>query len=193
MSGQLSLLDAGESIARERLFLALMPDAASAAALAGLGKRLLAAAGLSARVLPAERLHVTLHHLGDFPCLPASTLAAARQAAATVSMPEFALAFARAGSFSGARQAPFVLRAEGADATGMIALQAALATALARVGLRGDGRFTPHLTLAYARRALPWQALPVAAGWMAGDFVLIRSHLGQGRYDIEGRWPLRGA
>lgn len=190
MTSQPSLLGEADAVPRERLFFALMPDPATAAAIAALAVPLQTSCAPGGRLLPAARLHVTLHHLGDFPRLPPDLLAAARQAAAQVAMAPFDIAFDTAGSFAGHRQHPFVLRAEGPAAAGVCALHAALAQAMARRGLRGDTRFTPHLTLAYGHARVPWQALAARVGWRADAFVLVRSHLGQGRYDIEGRWPL---
>lgn len=185
---QLSL-GLGEAKPSERLFFALMPDEDAVLAIGDRVRELVARERLGGKPLASERLHVTLHHLGDYAGLPPSLLARARAAADRLRMPAFEVRFDRVGSFAGRhRQLPCVLRGED-GVRGLFQLQRTLARRMAEQGLVGDSQFTPHLTLLYVDTALPLQRIePVR--WWARDIVLIRSFLGQSRYQIEGRWSL---
>ena len=185
---QLSL-GLGEAKPSERLFFAVMPDANTAALIGARTIELIAREHLRAQPLAHERLHVTLHHLGDYAGLPPSLLTRARAAADRVRMDAFEVRFDRIGSFGGRqRQLPCVLRGED-GVKGLFRLQRMLARRLAEQGIIGDSRFTPHLTLLYTDTVLATQRSE-AVRWCAHEFVLIRSFLGQTRYQIEGRWPL---
>lgn len=183
-------LGLGEERPSERLFFAVMPDAATADTIATLAQSLLDAGVVHGKPLLRERLHVTLHHLGDYAGLPPSLLARARQAGERLSMAPFEVRFDRVGTFGGrGRQLPCVLRGE-EGVRELCLLQRTLARRLAEQGIHGDTRFTPHVTLLYSEAALALQRIePVQ--WRADELLLIRSFLGQTRYQIEGRWALR--
>lgn len=174
------------------LFFALQPDPAAAAQAAELALRLRADHGLKALAATAERLHVTLHHLGSWPELPEDLVTKAQQAAASLHSATFALRFDGVKSFrSRARKHPLVL--VGREA--MPALQAfrlELGAALRASGVTADqGVFTPHMTLLRVTQVVPdLRVAPIA--WKAREFVLIRSLIGKGRHVVLGRWPLHG-
>lgn len=175
----------------DRLFFALFPDAAAAARIAGFGDRLRRERGLRGRVLAEERLHVTLHHLGDYAGVPADVVAAARAAAAAVDAAPFGIVFDRVESFAGrARRRPLVLRG-GDGVAGIEQLQSRLGDAMRRHGLARhvDARFVPHLTLLYDDCTVDAQAIePI--GWSARGFALVHSLLGRSTYRVLDRWPL---
>ncbi len=178
----------GAEAPTERLFFAVMPDPATAQRIAAFAASLVADGVVKGKPLLAERLHVTLHHLGDYAGLPASLVARARNAAARIALAAFEVEFDRVASFGAHRQQPpCVLRGD-AGTRGLVHLQRALERALALEGIAGDLRFTPHLTLLYGSGLATQPIAPLR--WRAHEFVLIRSHLGQTRYEIEGRWPL---
>ncbi|MDQ1093986.1 2'-5' RNA ligase [Xanthomonas sacchari] len=177
--------------ARESLFFALLPDAQTAQALHRLGRQLCEAHGLHGRALPPERLHVTLHYLGEYAGIPPRLLRQACAAGQTLAAAPFALAFDQAATFdSRARTRPLVLRGD-AEPAPLQALRQALQQQLARHGVaaRADGAYLPHMTLAYVDRALAPQRVP-ALRWQAASLSLLRSVQGQGRYLHEARWPL---
>ncbi|TQU48946.1 RNA 2',3'-cyclic phosphodiesterase, partial [Xanthomonas perforans] len=62
---QLSL-GLGEEKTTERLFFAVMADASTAEHAARIADRLLQGGHAQGKALARERLHVTLHHLGDY-------------------------------------------------------------------------------------------------------------------------------
>ncbi len=185
------LLFPGMAAARpltDNLFFALLPDASARARIGALTHGLREKYALTGKPL-AERLHVSLHGLGEFPSFPNEVAARAIDAAAAVTMAPFGIAFDRVMSFSGKPgQLPLVLRGE--DVAGVTALQQALGAALAKAGLRG-GQSAPHLTLLYDARCIDEQPIePIE--WTVRQFVLVHSLLGKGVYKSLGRWPLRG-
>jgi len=189
-------LDGFEAPARptDRLFFALFPDAATARQACELAAELRRQHGLSGKPLLVERVHVTLCHLGDFAGLPPGLVDGACRAAAALDEPAFDVRLERVGSFVG-RPARLPLVALVDDGVQVLkAFQARLDQALRRQGvLRGSpGHFVPHLTLLYDDARVPQQPIEPLQ-WRASDFALVRSLLGQTRYEILGRWPLREA
>ncbi|MBO9883016.1 RNA 2',3'-cyclic phosphodiesterase [Xanthomonas sp. D-109] len=178
--------------ARESLFFALLPDAQTAQAVHGLGQQLCHDHGLRGRALPPERLHVTLHYLGEYAGIPPRLLQQACAAGQALAASPFDLAFDQALTFdSRARSRPLVLRGD-AEPQPLQALRQALQQQLARHGVaaRADGAYLPHMTLAYVEQPLAPQRVP-ALCWQAASLSLIRSVQGQGRYLHEASWPLR--
>lgn len=179
----------------DRLFFALYPDAATAARIAQLALQLRAALGLSGWALKTERLHVTLHHLGDHSGLLPGLVEAAKSAAASMVQAPFELRFDRARSLAGRGKRvhlPFVLLADPVM-DGVWSFQRALGRALTRVGLDrpADQAFTPHVTLLYDDQPVAEQPVtPVS--WMAGEFVLVHSLLGKSVHIPLERWSFKG-
>ena len=175
----------------DRLFFAIFPDKANAIRIAQLTHQLRAQLGLLGKPLAENRLHVTLQYLGDHSGLPQELITRAIQAAATVEMPAFEIVFNHILSFSRKRHnRPLVLCGD----EGVIAIalfQRQLGNALQRLGL---GRwvapiYTPHLTLLYDDRCITTQAVDEIS-WIAREFVLVHSLLGQSQHVPLARWPL---
>ncbi|MDR3451342.1 MAG: RNA 2',3'-cyclic phosphodiesterase [Rhodoferax sp.] len=176
----------------DRLFFAIFPDADAAARIAQLAQHLRDEQGLKGRPLAPERFHITLHHLGDYVGLPQGIVAAASDAAATVAMPPFEVAFDRAESFFGRpRNRPFVLRA-GDGVAALRVFQQTLGEAMKKTGLGRwvEPQYTPHVTLLYDDRHVAEQPIETI-GWRVHEFVLVHSLLGQGLHVPLARWPLR--
>jgi 2'-5' RNA ligase len=173
----------------DRLFFALLPDAAAIARIEKLARDLQVDFGLKGKPLGAMRFHVTLHLVGNFPYFPREIAeASVRVAQAVAAMPPFKLGFDRVGSFSRkASKMPLVLLGEDGLVT-VRTLQHALVDALAD---HGGGHYTPHLTLLYDDRHVDARPIePIA--WTAREFVLVRSLIGQSRHEVLARLPLRG-
>lgn len=183
----------GAAHATDRLFFAVFPDAVAAANIAALATRLREQLALRGQTLCADRLHVTLHHLGDYAGLPADVLSAANAAAGGVAADAFDIVFDGAASFPArGRAAPFVLR--GGEALAPLhAFQRRLGERMAACGLARlvERRFTPHVTLLYDRRNLALQDVP-PIGWRVREFALVHSLLGRTEHRVLGRWNLRG-
>lgn len=151
-----------------RLFIALWPPPALAAALHARGAR----AGVQApgRREAVGRLHLTLHFLG---AVPRERLPVLKEALCLPFRP-FELRF---DAFT--RWPSGVVVAEPlSQPPGLRALHAALASALAALGQGTDARaFRPHVTLA-RRHAGPWPAAPAAAAplrWCVRRYRLVES------------------
>jgi 2'-5' RNA ligase len=83
LSGQLSLMgfEAPPPAApTDRLFFALQPSATACAQITALGEALRETHGLHSKPIAPERLHITLHHLGDHAGVPADVVEAAGRA-----------------------------------------------------------------------------------------------------------------
>ncbi|MGC1174635.1 2'-5' RNA ligase family protein [Polaromonas sp.] len=176
----------------DRLFFAIFPDAGAAAQIARLAQQLREEHGLRGKPLKTERLHVTLHHLGDYAGLPQDLVEVACAAAASLAAAPFDVTFDRAASFSTApRNRPFVLRG-GDGVASLIAFQQTLGDALKKtvLGRWAKPAYTPHVTLLYDDRSVPEQAVP-AISWTASEFVLIHSLIGQTLHMPLARWSLR--
>lgn len=176
----------------ERVFFGLVFEPAPSLDLERRGNEWRAEFGVAEPLLRTKRFHVSLHHLGDHKRLRSPLLYAARLAGDSVSMPAFEIVFTRLGCFNAppkkgrAREWPLVLLAE----LGPVhELHGSLGVAMARYGLKAGGNFTPHLTLAYSARFIPFREVePVKL--MATQFALVHSWLWLGRYDFPARWTL---
>lgn len=175
----------------DRLFLALFPDAGTAARIAALAVEQCKSLGLHGKPLRSDRLHVTLFHLGDWAGVPDDLVAAAKRAADSLREPSFELAFDTVASFAVRRpQKPFVLKA-GSGNDALRGFHARFAQGLRRAGLAQwtRGRFEPHVTLAYAPELVPPQPVE-ALTWRTREFVLVHSLLGQTLHMPLARWTL---
>ena len=191
MSQQATLAGFAAATPTDRLFFALFPDRGVAERLAALAATQCERHGLHGRPQSAERMHVTLFHLGDSAGLREDVVKAAQQAAARVRAAPFAVAFDQVATFAGHRQRkPFVLKSSGGNEA-LRAFHAQLGRELRTAGL---GRcvaagFEPHVTLAYTAHDVA--AEPVTpVSWLAGEFVLIHSLLGKTRHIPLARWTL---
>jgi len=128
--------------------------------------------------VPPERLHLTLHYLGELGEVETASLRARLPG-----LPEpFLLEFGRAALWP---QGIAVLEPLGVP-PGLAALHVALAHALAELGLRTDERpFRPHVTLA---RHAQGTALPADGprwAWPVNGYALVHSVSGPPlRYEV---------
>jgi 2'-5' RNA ligase len=145
---------------------------------------------LHARWTRPERFHATLNFLGDFPALPMELVALAKAAADGLHASSFAWTLDYAASFRG-REPPCVLRASMVPEP-LMSLWENVRNALVQAGVhrRTEPSFTPHVTLAYARRELS-QPVPIEPiSWQVRHFVLLHNVVGKGSYQLLGDWPL---
>jgi 2'-5' RNA ligase len=188
---QLSLLEQDDR-PRHRYFFGVHVESAAAARIAEATRRWRAEHRLSGAPIPAERLHVTLHHLGDYDAERGGLAATAIEAMNGLEMAPFEVGFDRTMSFWGKQSMPFVLCGS-VELSGIAALQRALGLSMAKAGLGKwvEKTFTPHVTLLYDDRRVAEQAVePIR--WTVRDFVLMHSLLGETRHTVLGRWDLRG-
>lgn len=180
----------GPALPTESVFVAILPDEATAVRIAHLAQRLRDKHGLTGRPLATRRFHISLHYVAARP--PPSIVAKAREALAAVAMPPFRVALDRAQSLSGRERERKPLVLSGGDGVaGLVRLQHRLGSVMEQAGL---GRWTgpgwlPHLTLLYDARRITEEAIdPVS--WDVRDLVLVHSLPGPIRYNLLARWPL---
>jgi len=180
---------------RYRLFLGIFPDDDTSHLICEQQSHLREKFGLSGRPRPRSHLHVTLHHIGDYPDFPESVVAVTTGVWARViaSQPSFEVMFDHVKSFRGKPgNLPFVL----VNPNGNTALQEfhrLLITELIkhRLATHGALKFVPHVTMLYDEHSVPEQPVcPVR--WTVKEVVLVLSHLGATKYDRLERWPLAG-
>lgn len=171
------------------LFFALLPSTEDAQRIAQLAETLRAEHGLAGKLLLPERLHVTLRDLGGYEDgVPEDVVAAAKAAAAAVSMPRFDVVFDRLLHFPASRAV--VLRS-GTPSAPLAALAQTLSQAVQQAGLRTKPGGTAHMTLMYDERGVPERGIePVC--WTATEFVLVHSLVGKTEHVAVGRWSLQG-
>jgi 2'-5' RNA ligase len=179
-------MDKFASCSGAQLFLATIPDRATAERIHRLAGMLKRAHRFDGKLIAPERLHISLFFLGD---MSERVIRAASEAAMQVQTGPFEVSFDRTASFRGGPgNRPFVLIGE----NGLRRLESfrrMLGAALTRSGLRrvANTSFTPHVTLLYDARSVDENPIqPIF--WTVAEFVLIRSMKG---HDYLGRWPLR--
>lgn len=170
-----------------RLFLAALPDAATAGQIFRLASVLKRAHRLSGKLIVPERLHLSLFFLGG---LTDQLPRAVGDAVTEARVAPFEVSFDRAASFRGrAGSRPFVL-VGGNGLDQVKSFRRALAAELAQQGFRSRAKtnFEPHVTLLYDDRSV--EEYPVAGpiSWIVNELVLIHSLNGHQRL---ARWPLR--
>jgi RNA 2',3'-cyclic 3'-phosphodiesterase len=179
----------------DRLFFALFPSEEAIPQIVKTSQQLRDEHGLTGKSLSNDRLHVTLHHVGDYAGgLPEGLVEMTHEAASKMAMSAFDVTFDRAMSFAGSpRNKPFVLRGDESRAGGLadlMAFQKSFYLSMCRAGLQGpraNAKFAPHVTLMYDSQGVPEQAVePIR--WTANEFVLVHSLLGQTKHIHLGRW-----
>ncbi|MBI5717164.1 MAG: RNA 2',3'-cyclic phosphodiesterase [Burkholderiales bacterium] len=161
-----------------RLFLALWPGTAARAALQACRDSI--AWPLEARPTADDRLHITLHFLGNVPAERLPPL----QAALAVPAARFELHLDRLRPWPGG----LVVLQPSTLPPPLMALHAALAAALRGLALPVETRaFRPHLTLARHCREYPPLPRIEALRWAVGEHVLVHS-TPDGRYRIVQRY-----
>ncbi|SDS36755.1 2'-5' RNA ligase family protein [Bradyrhizobium canariense] len=177
---------------RHSLFFGLLAPTDSATIITKAADDLRHGFGLDGRLIAPERLHVSLHAIGGFDCLPNFIIEKAYEAGSMVSASRFSLIFDSVVSFDNNRaKRPFVFL-PGYDLARLFALHDVLGKAMkrARMGRYPRSRFTPHMTLLYDSRMVA--ARPIKPiGMEVYDFVLVDSLVGQSRYIELARWPLQ--
>lgn len=174
----------------DRLMFLLYPDPATAERIAREAARLKADLGLGGALIHTDRLHITLHHLGDYVGLPSDMVSKGALAGDAVTVAPFEVVFDRAASFANRPgNNPFTLQG-GEGPSALIAFQKALGEKMAGAALCPDKSFTPHITLLYDGQVVPEQAIrPIA--WTVDRFALVQSKLGRTQHVVLREWMLR--
>jgi 2'-5' RNA ligase len=180
-------------IRRVGLHLLTFPDVSTAARIAALAWRCCREYGLSARPLPTSRFHVSLVSFGEFDERETAEALAVRahDALANFSAAPFVVMLDRVESFSGGDDRyPLVLRGDD-GVVGLEMLYQKLGIAMRWAGLKLPSNFTPHLTLLYDYCRIKERFVePIS--WTVRELKLVLSLVGETKYDVQGRWQLRG-
>jgi 2'-5' RNA ligase len=184
---QLSLGQEFDGSPTRRLFLGIRLDAGATSGLTRLMAELRGGGIMPGRPVDPDRLHITLHHLGDFADqIPPSLMPTVNVAMATVKMQPFEVVCDRVSGTRG----PFLLRASDGSPALKIFRQT-LSAALIEAGLRLyiNPVFNPHVTLSYDFSDAPEHIIePIS--WTVRQFVLIESLLRQHRHIERGCWSI---
>lgn len=176
-----------------RLFFAFLPDPETAARMAALAVRFRRHHGLRGYPIPRERLHVSVHMLGEFAEPPPELLAAASKVGEALRACPFHVTFDRICNFSGLARKPVVLRGPEDARIGFDAFHFAFIARMAEFGLAVDraGIVEPHVTLIYDEKPIPETTIaPIR--FRVEELVLIHSLFGRGKHIHLGRWRLSG-
>lgn len=174
------------------LFLGVFPPPAACEAIGVEIDALRVEHSLIGKPIKPNRLHATLHYLGEHAIERDDIVDKASMAASRVSHGGFDMVLASASSFSTRNDRhPCVLLCP-EERPPIHGLWRELGNQLMATGL---GRylkrdFVPHITVLYDSRVLTPQAIePVR--WQARDFSLVRSQPGRSDYEILAIWMLR--
>jgi 2'-5' RNA ligase len=177
---QLSLI---ESTPPRRLFIGLLPEADVQSALHAQQSAWPMPSG--AMLTRAERLHMTLHFLGD---VDGDAVPYLQLALNDIEMDDMALDLRKPEVWGVA-----VVRPDDNERLGV--LRDRLCKPLRRMGLPVSRKWTPHVTLARnTEGAVPPPEVPTVH-WAPRDFALIWSRFepsGRGYYEVLGRYPATG-
>lgn len=187
MPQQLSLFDEPQHARHDNpLFFALLPDEEATQQITRLVEQFRHTHGMTGALRP---LHVTLCDL--IPRETAErTIEVASSVAASIAAAPFRVALNRITRFGGGKaKRPLVLAGDDGVA-GLTQFRQSLCLELRKADLaKWSASFTPHMTLLYDDPLPADQDVPPIV-WMAEEFVLLRSLVGQTKHEVLGRWPL---
>lgn len=151
-----------------KLFFALWPDADTRFALARLQQ------GVRGRLIPPEKLHLTMAFLGQ---QPAEALPVLRGILAETAVPPMTLLVDCYGYFQRPHIAWAGMRAPPPE---LLAMQADLMTRLEAAGFSAatHGEFKPHITLAREAKEAPAEFSAAPVLWRVRELALVESRPG---------------
>ncbi len=176
------------------LFFAIFPDAAAIRQIYELAVHECHVHALAGYFIAMERLHLSLAPLRTFPgeVAPPLFIDAGIYIGNRIQMRPFMVSLDSTANFNGrGGRWPYVLTA-GEGRGGAITLSTLLAMELRKVGVKfSPASVNPHVTMLYDRKRPPARGVE-AISWLATDFALVHSHVGESRYDIVKHWRLGG-
>jgi 2'-5' RNA ligase len=174
---------------RFKLFFAILLDAAVATEISKLGVGLDRQYGIHGDPLRPDRLHITLHVLGEYDERPDEEIDMAKRVGDLVRATQFDVVFDRAMTFN-TESHPYVLRVSQDTDQAIRDFWLKLGMEIANVRPFRAPSFTPHMTLSYKGNVTREHSIePIR--WTAREFVLINSHVGKTYHEHVGRWPLQ--
>ncbi len=178
---------------RHNLFFAIYPAGDTAEKLDRFTDCLLKTGLLSGPRVAANRLHISLNHLGEYSSLPVAFIDAVRDAVSKLKAPSFIVSLNRIMAFE-KRSGPRPLVLTGDDGlAGIFMMHQIIHGMLAKAGLMhgAEARILPHLTLLRENDDYVWgEDFIEPVSWRVREFHLIHSPYGESRHEILGSWPL---
>lgn len=182
-----------EPAASDRLFLGVFPEAKAQLTIVDVANAYLRAQAMRATPQHSSRLHVTVHHLGDYAELLPETVEAALAAMAQIQSPRWTMVLDRLTGFPGQpRHYPIVLNCA---SRGAHVLWRESRSLLEAAGFSRwlERSYSPHMTLFHADR-LPPAPIPIQPIlWPVREVVLVHSLMGKGTYRVLGTRQLMDA
>ena len=173
---------------KDRLFFGVLLDSYAALRVSHLGQQFCSENDIKGTPRGRHLLHISLHHLGDYPRLPERIIFAAKRAAEAVSVPAFEVTLNSITAFPNSKSGrhALVFLAEGA---GLVSLHRGVGGAMRRIGLSASEHFRPHVTFLYGPDAVAKEPIePIR--FVVKEFALIHSEVGLSKYNVIDRWPL---
>lgn len=183
-----------EPLQEKNFFFAVMPIPPAREEIASRRVTVCREHGLVGKPLDPERLHISLHNIGDHRLRPATIEVAQRAAArAAQTTPPFEVTFDQMARFGGRFKGQALALCTEQSQPGLDALSWNLAKMLAeyRFPDHSGRKLNAHVTTMYGETPPTPIAVP-AVSWTAAEFVLIESLVGQSIYREHGRWLLAG-
>ncbi len=178
------------SAPNEAMFFAFMPEPAFSDRLLDFGRRTALRANFAGTLMNRARLHMSLHPFVARGGQWEAQLEAADRAVRRMKAGPIRIALDGVSTFNSSHGGKCLVLTVGGDEVTSYYRELGEALVWERLP-RGDAAFRPHVTLVRGHGFI--EDGPVAdLGWTAREVVLIRSFHGEGRYDILGRWPMRG-
>ncbi len=191
-TGQLAFDIFGSAERTDRLFLALFPPPDIAQRIIAVRQSFCESQSLRGSHVSADRLHLTLCHLGDHAGVPPHIVPEVTQAAKKFSCAPFPIRLNRLTRFASNYAKPMlVLCGDDNDLQALRNMHQQLGQALARAGLGKyvDKQFTPHITLSYGVAEFAEQSVdPIE--WTVTEFSLVHSLLGKTQHKHLNQWSL---
>ncbi|MFZ4289686.1 2'-5' RNA ligase family protein [Variovorax sp. HJSM1_2] len=175
---------------QHRFFFAVRLSPEAAAMAREVAGQQMARYGLPGRPIDAERLHITLHWLGDYDHVPQELVRCAMYVESRIELGPFNVGFDRVGSFEGDAPGGLALTST-VQLKSLGLLQRAVGKEMrtAGIGQLVRSRFNPHVTLVYKSPPVPCEPIaPIC--WPVNELVLIHSYVGLGKHVDLGNWPL---
>lgn len=172
-----------------KVYFALQPDAAAGETMVRLATDLRQRQGLKGRPTPAQRLHLSLNFVGTFRGPPTrAVMEKAKALADKVSERAFMVSLNQVEGWKS--ETLVLLGDEGVIGAQLLHTAIHKALVIGSMAPRREPQMWPHITLLWDKAQIP-KTFVDPIGWMAREFVLLDSVVGEGRHEVLGRWPLR--
>jgi 2'-5' RNA ligase len=173
----------------DRLLFLIYPPEDVAARIDGFAREKFQQLGIRGKSVSKERLHITLHHLGDYASFPDEIRDQAIKVGAAAMSKSFQVTFNRLMTFTRHGNNPIVLTG---GSTALRIFHQALGLDMRRTGLKrfAVSGFTPHITLRYSPNEAETQTVEDFT-WTVREFHLVHSLLGQTQHRILQTWKLQ--